>query len=229
MAQRWSVLARVGVEWKRRGVPWRLRLRWGLCDSAWVRFPYCWLLDAPLHLHKLGNGRPRAIGFLHASNPSHSSAFRYKIPVGTVPHAINDTGFTVPPSHVPMPCPASASPAYRRHERRASMLEVPRLQTMRHLAALAQERAHSATKTRKLERRRQSELRGAFSAAIQERIAAVSAGVYTRSREMVTAELWAMAKGVLLEAWDRLTVVVAELGVTMIEVEEALQKQDLER
>lgn len=109
------------------------------------------------------------------------------------------------------------------------MLEVPRLQTMRHLAALVQERAYSAAKSRELERWRQSELRDAFSAAIQQRIDAVSTGVCIRSRRVVTSELSAMAKGAMLEAWDRLTAVVVELGVMMIEAEETLQEQDVER
>lgn len=127
------------------------------------------------------------------------------------------------PRHPDLSCPA-----YLRHERRTSMLEVPRLQAMQRLSALSLTRAHAAAKAREIDKARRTEVRHAFFSKIQERIIALGAGICTVPTDEATA-LWEAARVAMAQASEELTSTVRRLRGMIDEAEEDLRSQKLER
>lgn len=111
------------------------------------------------------------------------------------------------------------------------MLEAPQLEAMQRLSAHAQEISSAAANTRSIELSRRTELRGAFTAAVQERTVAVSSTTSTIIPAMAaaTVELWSTGGQAMEKARDCLTHTVERVGEMVTEAQERLVREECVR
>lgn len=82
-------------------------------------------------------------------------------------------------------------------------------------------------KAREAEQQRRCQSKDEFSGVVQARVAALCIGVCIEPTQTVLAEVWDMAKGVIVQAWDRLAETITELGTMLAEAEAISREYDM--